>query len=145
MARRFHRHRAAHPIADLNVTNLIDLGFILLVIFMIATPLIQNEQTLPVNLPKVSAMPQDKQANKDDKFLAVGVDAAGRFYIENKSTPLTLAELQSRLRAYAQEPKQPVVRIRGDGGARYQKVAELMAEVQKSGLTRVTFDSETDQ
>ena len=112
MARRFHRHRAAHPIADLNVTNLIDLGFILLVIFMIATPLMQNEQTLPINLPKVTEMPQSKDS-KDEKFIVVGVDSAGRFYVESPTAPVALAELQSRLRAYAQDPKQPVMRIRG--------------------------------
>ena len=144
MARRFHRHRAAHPIADLNVTNLIDLGFILLVIFMIATPLMQNEQTLPINLPKVTAMPESKNS-KDEKFIVVGVDSAGRFYVESPTAPVSLPELQSRLRAYAQDPKQPVMRIRGDMKVQYQKVAELMAEVQKSGLTRVTFDFETDR
>ena len=144
MARRFHRHRAAHAIADLNVTNLIDLGFILLVIFMIATPLIQNEQTLPVNLPKVTAMPPTK-ADKDDRFVVFGVDSNGRFYVENTSTPVALSELQSRLRAYAQDPKPPVIRIRGDMKVMYQKVAELMAEVHKSGLTRVTFDFDTDK
>ena len=60
MARKFRQHQRAHPIADLNVTNLIDLGFMLLVIFMIATPLIQQEQTIPVNLPTVSKAPQTK-------------------------------------------------------------------------------------
>jgi len=59
MARNFRRTRSAtHPIADLNVTNLIDLGFMLLIIFMVATPLIQQEQTIPVNLPTVSKAPQ---------------------------------------------------------------------------------------
>ena len=57
MARNFRRHRTSHPIADLNVTNLIDLGFMLLIIFMVATPLIQQEQTVPVNLPTVAKAP----------------------------------------------------------------------------------------
>jgi biopolymer transport protein ExbD len=142
MARTFRRHRSAHAIADLNVTNLIDLGFILLVIFMIATPLMQNEQTVAVNLPKVTATPQQK-ADKDDRFVVVGVDAAGRFYVETTSAPVDLGVLQNKLRAYAQDEKPPVIRIRGDMSVQYQKVAELMAEVQKSGLTRVTFDFET--
>lgn len=144
MARTFRRHRSAHAIADLNVTNLIDLGFILLVIFMIATPLIQNEQTVPVNLPKVTAVPQQK-ADRDDRFVVVGVDANGRFYVGDKATPVPLAELQSRLRAHAAEAKQPVIRLRGDMKAFYQKVAELIAEVQKAGLTRVTFDFDSLQ
>jgi biopolymer transport protein ExbD len=142
MARNFRRHHAAHPIADLNVTNLIDLGFMLLIIFMIATPLIQQEQTIPVNLPTVSKAPQTK-ANKDERFVAVGVDAKG-FYIDNHTTAVTLTELRSRLRAYAAESKPPVIRIRGDANVAYQKVAELFNEVQKAGLTRFTIDSQTE-
>lgn len=143
MARRFRRQRATHAIADLNVTNLIDLGFILLVIFMIATPLIQNEQTLPVNLPKVSAVAQQK-AKSDEQFVVVGVDASGRFYVENP-TPLTLAQLERRLRELAAQEKQPVLRIKGDHKAFYGQFAELMAEVMKAGLTRITFDTQTKE
>lgn len=142
MARNFRRQRSAHPIADLNVTNLIDLGFMLLVIFMIATPLIQQEQTVGVNLPTVAKTPQPKVA-PDDRFVAVGVDARG-FYVENRTTPLTLAQLRTRLGAYAAEPKQPVVRIRGDASVPYQRVAELITEVQRAGLGRVTFDAKTE-
>jgi biopolymer transport protein ExbD len=143
MARTFRRHRSAHAIADLNVTNLIDLGFILLVIFMIATPLIQQEQTVPVNLPKVTQVPQSK-ADRDDKFTAVGVDANGRFYVGSAATPVSLAELQSRLRAFAAEEKPPVIRLRGDMKVQYQKIAELIAELTKAGLTRVQFDFDTE-
>ena len=142
MARNFRRHRSANPIADLNVTNLIDLGFMLLVIFMIATPLIQQEQTIPVNLPTVSKAPQMK-VDKDDRFVAVAVDAKG-YYVDNRTTPVTLAELRSRLRAYALETKPPVIRIRGDAKIPYQRVAEVFNEVQKAGLTRFTIDSQTE-
>lgn len=142
MARKFHRHRSAHPIADLNVTNLIDLGFMLLVIFMIVTPLIQQEQTVGVNLPTVSKAPQQK-VQSEDRFVAVGVDAKG-FYVENKSTPLTLAQLRSRLSAYAADAKPPVIRIRGDAAVPYQRVAELINEVHKAGLGRVTFDARAE-
>ena len=48
MARTFRHRQTAAPISELNVTNLIDLGFTLLIIFMISTPLIQSEQTIPV-------------------------------------------------------------------------------------------------
>ena len=51
MARTFRRQRQTAPISDLNLTNLIDLGFTLLIIFMIATPLINQEQAIRVNLP----------------------------------------------------------------------------------------------
>lgn len=143
MARNFRRHRSAQPIADLNVTNLIDLGFILLVIFMIATPLIQQEQTVPVNLPTVAKSPQTP-ADKNDRFVAVGVDAKG-FYIDNRQAPVTLAELRTQLRGFAAEKKQPVIRIRGDENVPYKRVAELTSEVHRAGLTRITFDSQAEK
>jgi len=145
MARTFRRHRSSHPIAELNVTNLIDLGFMLLIIFMIvANPTLQKEQTIPVNLPTTAKMPENR-ATPDDHFIAVGVDARGRFYIENKNTPLTMAELRSELHAYALQPKPPVIRIRGDANVPYQKVAELFTEVQKAGLTRFTIDEQAQE
>ncbi len=142
MARNFRRPRASHAIADLNVTNLIDLGFILLVIFMIATPLIQQEQTVGVNLPSVAKAPQPKMKS-DERHVAVAIDARG-FYVDNQPTPLTLAQLRTRLTALAAEPKPPVIRVRGDAAVPFQKVAEVMTELQRAGLTRITIDSKTD-
>ena len=142
MARNFRRPRSTQPIADLNVTNLIDLGFILLVIFMIATPLInQQEQTTRVNLPAISRVPQPKP-EKEDRFVAISVDAAGKCYVENATTPITLAALRTRLHSYATEAKPPVIRVRGDGKVAYEKVAEIFGEVERAGLTRFTIDSQ---
>lgn len=140
MARNFRRHRAAHPIADLNVTNLIDLGFMLLIIFMIATPLMQNEQSMKMNLPTTAAVPQ-AAADPKDKFEVVGMDSNGRFFVGERMEIVSLAELKSRLRVFASMEKQPVIRIRGDRDARFGKGMEVTAEVMKAGLTRVTFDA----
>ena len=142
MARNFRRYRGSHPIADLNVTNLIDLGFMLLVIFMVATPLMQQEQAVGVNLPSVAKSAQPK-SQPDEKHVAVGVDARG-YYVDSPGTSLTLAQLRSRLAALAGQPKPPVIRIRGDATVPYQKVADLINEVQRAGLTRVKFDFKTD-
>ena len=142
MARTFRRKLTAHPIAELNVTNLIDLGFTLLIIFMIATPLIQQEQTIPVHLPTIAKLPSQRP-DKDDRFVAVGVDAIGNFYVDNRTKPVSLVELRSRLRAYAAEARPPVIRIRGDPKVPYQKVAELFGEVENAGLVRFTIDSQS--
>ena len=141
MARNFRRHRTHQPIADLNVTNLIDLGFILLIIFMVVAQQVQQEQTVAMNLPTVSKAPQTKP-DKNERYVVVGADTKG-FYVDNNQIPLTLTELGSRLRALAADPKPPVIRIRGDGKVFYERVAELINEVQKSGLSRVTFDFQT--
>jgi biopolymer transport protein ExbD len=142
MARNFRRHRGSHPIADLNVTNLIDLGFMLLVIFMVATPLMQQEQAVGVNLPSVAKSSQPKNT-PDERHVAVGVDARG-YYVDSPGTSLTLAQLRARLGAFAAEAKPPVIRIRGDAAVPYQRVADLINEVQRAGLTRVKFDFKSE-
>jgi biopolymer transport protein TolR len=140
MARNFRRQRHAHPIADLNVTNLIDLGFILLIIFMIVAQQVQHEQTIPLALPMVSKAPQTK--NSEERHVVISVDAKGLYYLENNPTPVTLAQVRSKLNAFAAEPKQPVVRLRGDGDVSYKKIAELITESTKAGLTRYTLDTQ---
>jgi biopolymer transport protein TolR len=142
MARNFRRQRSAHPIADLNVTNLIDLGFMLLIIFMVATPLIQQEQTIPVKLPAESKSPQTKP-NKDTKFHSVSIDAAGRFYLDSDPTALNLTTLKSRLSGYGAAKDKPVIRIRGDESVPYGKIIQVMDELKKLDLTSVTFDTQS--
>jgi biopolymer transport protein ExbD len=140
MARIFRRPRPTHPIAELNLTNLIDLGFTLLIIFMIATPLINQEQTIPVTLPAESRSPQQK-ADKSTHFVAISIDAKGNTYLEERPIPIGIAELRSRLRLYAAESRPPVIRIRGDAHVPYEKIIQLMDELKKANLLKFTFDT----
>jgi biopolymer transport protein ExbD len=126
----------------MNVTNLIDLGFTLLIIFMIATPLINQEQTIPVTLPTESKNAQPKP-DKSTHFVAISIDAKGNTYLDERTTPVGIAELRSRLRLYASETKPPVVRIRGDAHVPYEKVIALMDELKKANLVKVTFDTQS--
>ncbi|HTZ19854.1 MAG TPA: biopolymer transporter ExbD [Opitutaceae bacterium] len=142
MARTFRRQRQAQPIAELNLTNLIDLGFTLLIIFMIATPLINQEQTMAVNLPVTSAGPTEKP-DSSTKFQAVSIDRQGQYFWGE--TRVTMVELRSHLSAAAALTKPPVIRIRADGGVDYQKVMTLMDELKKRGLSKITFDSQTNR
>jgi len=139
MARTFRRPPTARPIAELNVTNLIDLGFTLLIIFMIATPLIQQEQTIPLNLPREGKSAQAKPP-PDTEFIAVSIDKNGSYYYAGR--PVGFAELRRLLGALALQPKEPVIRIRADGALAWQKVITLVSELKKDNLTRVTFDTE---
>ena len=137
MARTFKRQRQSHPISELNVTNLIDLGFTLLIIFMIATPLINQEQTVPVNLP-VESKSEQSQPDKDTKFVALTLDAKGGLYVDNVA--VSSEELALRLRSF--DVKNTVIRIRAEGSVPYQKIISLMEEVKKSGLSRISFDTQ---
>ena len=139
MGRNFRRKATAHPIADLNVTNLIDLGFMLLIIFMIATPLIQQEQKIPVNLPVQSAQPQQKPDPKD-RFETITVQADGRLMLAGR--PYTMRQLVPELARFAAEAKPPVIQVRTDADAKMQHFVSLMDELHKHNLTRVSIPTQ---
>ncbi len=141
MARTFHRHRTANPIADLNLTNLIDLGFTLLIIFMIATPLIQQEQTIPVNLPAEGKRGLQKPPS-DTEFQPIVIDRTGQYYYG--SHKVTFRELETLVAGLGARPKQPVVRIRADQTLQYQQVVRLMSLLMKNNVTKITFDTQSE-
>ena len=139
MAKIFRRPRHLSPVAELNVTNMVDLGFTLLIIFMIATPLIQQEQSIPVNLPGESKREQQKTP-PDTEFIAISIDRSGNFYFGSER--VSLPELSRQLMTVAGRPKQPVIRIRADLTLQWQQVVRVMDEIKKHNLTRITFDTE---
>ncbi len=141
MARIFKKHRTANPIADLNITNLVDLGFTLLIIFMIATPLIQQEQTIPVNLPAESKRGQPKPPSETE-FQPIAIDRAGQFYYGQR--PVTFKELEQLVAALGERERQPVIRIRADRSLQYQQVIRLMNLLMKNNLSKITFDTQAD-
>ena len=142
MARRFRRKHSSHPIADLNVTNLIDLGFMLLVIFMIATPLIQQEQKVAVDLPVESVKPQQTPDPKD-RYETITVQADGGVLLDARR--VSLGQLSAELARFAAEPKPPVIQLRCDAKASMQHVISVMDELQKHNLTRVAFPTRVEQ
>jgi len=123
------------------VTNLIDLGFILLIIFMIASPLIQQEQTIPINLPSESKSPQAKP-DKDVRFVTVSIDGKGFYYMDQRPASMSFGDLKMRLKALAADPKPPVIRIRADAKLPYEKIVQLMDELKKNNLLKFTFDTQ---
>ena len=138
MAKIFRRPRHLHPVAELNVTNMVDLGFTLLIIFMITTPLIQQEQTIPLNLPGESKKPQQQIK---DEFQTVSVDQNANVWVGSKR--VTFAELGKALDEFAARPKPPVIRLRGDMTINYGQIVRVMDELMKRNLTRISLDTET--
>ncbi len=138
MARTFRQRRQMHAVAELNVTNLLDLAFVLLIIFMIATPLITAEQTIPINLPSESK--SNQKPDPDVTFQQISIDRKGAYFFGDKS--VTLSELQGRLRQLSTEKKPPVIRIRADLTLQWQQVVTLMDELKKSNLSKISFDTQ---
>lgn len=140
MARTFRKHRQTAPISDLNVTNLIDLGFTLLIIFMIATPLINQEQAIRVNLPTESKRSQD-EPDKELRFQTISINQDGVHYWGNRQ--IEFSELPELLAQEARKKDPAVIRIRADWTLQYQKVITLMDEIKKHNLSKITFDTQT--
>jgi biopolymer transport protein ExbD len=142
MARTFRRPRQSHPIAEMNVTNLIDLGFTLLIIFMITTSSSTKEQTIPVTLPAESKSLQAK-ADKNTKYVAISIDAKGNTYLDENPAPIRMDDLRTRLRLYAEAATPPVIRIRGDAHVPYEKIVAVMDELKQANLLKFTFDTQS--
>jgi biopolymer transport protein ExbD len=139
MARIFRRKHSAQPIADLNVTNMIDLGFTLLIIFMITTSYSSQEQTISVKLPPEAKSVQPKP-DPEARFETISVDARGNYYLNGK--PMSFRDLQVQLRAFGAEPKRPVIRIAGDVGGSYGKVIAVIAEAKRQNLMQIDIATE---
>ncbi len=106
------------PYDDINITPMLDLAYVLLVIFIIMTT--ATVQGIMVNLPKASATPSIAKP----KTKAITIDANGQVYLD--TYPVSLGELEDRLRAFKSAiPDLPVV-IKGDASIQYQKVIEVM-------------------
>ena len=117
------------PYDEINITPMLDLAYVLLIIFIIMTT--ASVQGIKVNLPKASATPSLAKP----KTKAITVAADGKIYLD--TYPVTMAELESRLRGYKAEiPDLPVV-IKGDAKVQYEKVIEVMDLLGRLDITHL--------
>ena len=122
------------PMAEINVTPLVDVMLVLLIIFMVTIPVLQH--SVPLDLPRASSVVQATQ----DETLLVNIDAQGQYFIN--SAAADDAALLARLKTAAAQNPQPLIQIRGDRNVRYERVAQLMAAAQQAGLSKVAFITE---
>jgi len=125
------------PMADINVTPLVDVMLVLLIIFMVTAPLMTAG--VPVNLPDSRA----KALDQDQKPVDIAVDRDGTIHIGDDK--VTMTELPDRLAAIAGEHRQgdkpPQVFLRADKALDYGRVMEVMGELNRAGLNRVALVS----
>lgn len=133
------RNKSRRAIAEMNVVPYIDVMLVLLVIFMIATPLLT--QGVKINLPQAQATPLDA---KQTTPMIVSVDKDGLYYLnvsDNPEVPLSAQDLAVRVAAQLaldkQEGKQSLVMVKGDKHAVYQDVVNAMVLLQHAGVAQV--------
>lgn len=114
---------------EINITPMLDLAYVLLVIFIIMTT--ASVQGIKVNLPKASEAP----AIAKPKTKAISITADGTIYLD--TYPVTLPELENLLRQYkAQDPNLPVI-IKADSTLQYQRVVDVLDLVGKLEITQL--------
>ena len=129
---RRHRSRRA-PMAEINVTPMVDVMLVLLIIFMVTAPLLMAG--VPVNLPDSRA----KSLAQDEEPVQVSLDETGALFIGDQLVPFE--DLPARLAAIAEKrgARPPQVYLRADRGLDYGAVMRVMGELNRAGLNRVSL------
>jgi len=127
-------HAPAQPMAEINVTPLVDVMLVLLVIFIITAPLLAR--ALKLDLPRADAPP----AMVQPQTIQLSIDAAGG--LRWNAEPVDGDQLVARLAAAAREMPQPELHLGADKAARYEHVATVLAAAQKAGLKQIGFVTE---
>ena len=120
--------------ADINVTPLVDVMLVLLIIFMITTPLMNHK--VKVQLPE--AVVEKKEEKKQQiPPVTIAVTESGALFLNDE--PSTKQAIESRLSVEAQKTPQPPVQIRGDKTTPYSMVNEIVKIAQAQGMAKVGF------
>lgn len=124
----------AAPMAEINTTPLVDVMLVLLVIFIITAPLLTH--AVKIDLPQASSQPLPEKP----AVITLSIDGKGSMYWNDAQISTT--ELNQKLILSAKQKPQPELNIRADKATRYQVLAEVMANAQNSGITKLGFISE---
>ncbi|MFI5364685.1 MAG: protein TolR [Candidatus Binatia bacterium] len=130
----FEEQGGGGSISNINVTPLVDVMLVLLVIFMVTAPILQ--QGVSINLPKVKAA----ALTGEEQQLVVAVNRSGQVYLND--TPITLPELGQKLQAILGVRPDRQVFLRADQNVRYGDVMRVIAAVKGAGVERLGMVTE---
>ncbi len=128
--------REYRPMADINVTNLVDVVLVLLIVFMISAPMMQAG--VEIDLPKASESPRDVSAG-----IVISINKNQQIYIDQYKIPLE--QFESRLKTIREVKKFRPIFIRADKSIPYGMVIELMAKIKKMGIENVGLVTEPER
>jgi biopolymer transport protein TolR len=119
------------PLAEINVTPLVDVMLVLLIIFMVTAPLMMVK--LPIELPKVAA----EEVGKPKEPVIVGVDASSQLFYGEE--PVSAEDLTARLAKMSSDDPDRMIYVQADQSVPYGKVVDLLGLVGKTGLAHVSL------
>ncbi len=119
------------PLAEINVTPLVDVMLVLLIVFMVTAPLMTTG--VNVDLPKTDASP----VNSDAKPLSVSIKSSGDIFLGDDA--VTLDQLVAKLQAASQNDPTRRIFVRGDEHIDYGRVMQVMGQITSGGFTKVAL------
>src|SRR6185437_9293107 len=122
------------PLAEINVTPLVDVMLVLLIIFMVTAPLMTSG--VSVDLPKANA----QQLNSDSEPLTVSINAEGKLFLQDQQ--VELPDLVAKLQAIAQNNPERRIFVRGDKDLAYGRIMQVMGTITQGGFTKVALLAE---
>jgi len=126
------------PMADINVTPLVDVMLVLLIIFMITAPLMSHK--VKVDLPQATL---ETKPDIDQPPITLAVTANGEVYWNDEKVSTEM--LEARLAVLAQRTPQPQVDVRADNVTRYAIIADVVKKVRLAGIRKVGFVSSPER
>jgi biopolymer transport protein ExbD len=133
-----YSQRSGHTaMAELNVTPLLDLAFVLLIIFIITTPLLTSN--IPVELPTGAKSPTPPPDAKSIR--TVSIARSGQIYLESK--PIELPVLEQELAAFKDATPDAAVIVRADKSLNVQQLFDVMNCLQQAKIDRMRIENST--
>ena len=119
------------PLAEINVTPLVDVMLVLLIIFMVTAPLMTSGVT--VDLPKTSASP----VNADAQPITISINAEGKVFLQNEA--VEIGDLVTRLQAATNGQTDRRIFVRGDQSISYGQIMQVMGTIVSGGFSKVAL------
>lgn len=124
------------PMAEINVTPMVDVMLVLLIIFMVTAPLLATGVQVDLPESKAAALDQEREP------VAISIDSAGAVFVDDAAVERSaLGPRLEQIAASSGEEGGPRIFLRADRGLDYGRVMEVMGEINRAGLRRVALVS----
>jgi len=137
--RRFSQRTSLVTLSEINITPLLDLAFVLLIIFVITTPLL--EKSIRLNLPD-GGRSEPQKPNKDD-IRTIEVSPVGQYRLRGQ--PMTLAQIENELAQVFRGNPNLIVYVRADENGPYKHVAAVIDMCERRGITRLSLRTQPNR
>ena len=132
----FSSNSGGGPMADINVTPLVDVMLVLLIIFMVTAPALSYP--IQVDLPQPSLKPPDIQKDPPEP-IRIRIEASGTVMWNNSPTPMSTLQSQFDVEGERTFEEQPTIEVDTDKDAEYETLAKVLARAKNAGLTKISF------